>query len=282
MPKNEAPDTCQPANEIPLKSYGIIDRDMSIEDLDLTAEEIRRLGFSVLDVGFTAEQIESARSDFSNAHASYVKHHGLEKLRDCDEHNTIRMPMAGNPLPFRNLALNSKLLSLVERLIKGQFILNQQNGIINPANKEYNQGKWHRDVPYQHFVTSTPLAINALYCVDDFTLENGSTWVLPASHKEANYPSERYIKAHAQQLHAKAGQYVVLDCMLFHSGGSNHSTGVRRAVNHVYTIPFFKQQIRLAGNIDDSGLSDEHSRILGLNGFEPQSIDAYLESRSGK
>lgn len=39
-----------------------------------------------------------------------------------------------------------------------------------------------RPVLYQHYVSSSPLAVKALFCVDDFTHENGSTFVLPASH----------------------------------------------------------------------------------------------------
>ena len=33
--------------------------------------------------------------------------------------------------------------------------------------------------------------------------------------------------------------------MTFHSGGFNRTGEERRAVNHVFTIPYFKQQIRL-------------------------------------
>ncbi|WP_457831307.1 phytanoyl-CoA dioxygenase family protein, partial [Staphylococcus aureus] len=78
---------------------------------------------------------------------------------------------------------------------------------------------WPRDLPYQHYVSSTPLAVNALFCVDDFTLDNGSTFVIPATHKEINYPSESFVERNAVQVTAKAGQYILLDCMLFHSGG---------------------------------------------------------------
>jgi hypothetical protein len=34
-------------------------------------------------------------------------------------------------------------------VIQGTFILNQQNGIINPAKEADNQAAWHRDLPYQ-------------------------------------------------------------------------------------------------------------------------------------
>ena len=59
-------------------------------------------------------------------------------------------------------------------------------------------------------------------------------------HKTKNYPSNNYIKQNAIQLEAKAGCFIILDCMVYHSGGLNFSKNERRGVNHVYTIPYFK------------------------------------------
>jgi ectoine hydroxylase-related dioxygenase (phytanoyl-CoA dioxygenase family) len=68
--------------------------------------------------------------------------------------------------------------------------------------------------------------------------------------------------------------------MTFHAGGFNRTNRARRAVNHVYTIPFFKQQIKLPGNIDPGGLSPQQKSLLGFDYQEPASVGAYLESRA--
>jgi len=62
----------------------------------------------------------------------------------------------------------------------------------------------------------------------------------------------------------------------------NRTALPRRAVNHVFTIPFFKQQIRLAGHLDAATLSPEARDLLGFNYPEPTSVDAYLASRESK
>jgi ectoine hydroxylase-related dioxygenase (phytanoyl-CoA dioxygenase family) len=118
--------------------------------------------------------------------------------------------------------------------------------------------------------------------VDDFTLENGSTFVLPATHKSVNYPSQSYIQRNALQLEARAGQYILLDCMLFHSGGFNRATVERRAVNHVYTVPYFKQQIKLPDLMLHADLNPYQKDLLGFNFQEPASIDSYLDGRGPK
>lgn len=263
----------------PEKAYGILLQDAHQSVTDADADQIRRLGYAVVDSGFSPDEIAWLSERFDTTRAAYVAQWGAARLREADEHNGIRLPMALEPDAFRKLALNPRILALLDQLIHGQFILNQQNGVINPANEGYNQGLWHRDLPYQHFLSSTPLAINALYCVDDFTLENGSTWVLPATHKTAAYPSADYIARHALQVTARAGQYVVLDCMLYHSGGFNGASADRRAVNHVYTIPYFAQQIRIPGNVSEAGLSDDERRILGFGNATPQGVGEYLERR---
>jgi ectoine hydroxylase-related dioxygenase (phytanoyl-CoA dioxygenase family) len=266
----------------PEKSYGVLMRDEASGPVDRAADQILRLGYAVVDPGFSEAETAEIAARFDAARAAYTDRWGLERLRAADEHNGIRQPMAIDRDTFAKLALSPRILEVVGRLIRGQFILNQQNGVINPSGEGYNQGQWHRDLPYQHFVSSAPLAINALYCVDDFTVRNGSTWVLPATHKSAAFPSAEYLAQHAIQIEARAGQFIVLDCMLYHSGGFNRSGRERRAVNHVYTIPYFSQQIRIPGNIAEDGLSAEGRRILGFGAIQPQSVEEYLASRGRK
>ena len=265
---------------IPDASYGILVQDKPASELDEIAEQVRRLGYAILDSGFSADELAQLSEAFNRTRADYVQRWGEARLRSVNEYYTIRAPLThGDPL-FLRLATNTPLMTVLSQLIVGKFILNQQNGIINPPGETYNQGAWHRDLPYQHYTSSTPLAINALFCVDAFTPANGSTFVLPATHKTANFPSESYIQRNALQVEAKAGQYLLLDCMLFHAGGFNSTNRERRAVNHVYTIPYFKQQIKLPGLMSHVELTQEQMAILGFACQEPPTIDQYLITRS--
>ena len=262
-------------------SYGILETVEIDSDIDRVVEEVRTLGFSTLDSGLNPSQVEAFRLQFDAAHARYISLYGAHLLEATDEIHTMRLPMLLDRA-FLSLATNAKLQSLLPRLISGAFMLNQQNAIVNPAGKDYNQSAWHRDLPYQHFVSSTPLAINALFCVDDFTLENGATYVLPASHKQGPFPSASYIDKHAYQVEAPAGTFIILDCMTFHRGGPNRSLRDRRAVNHVFTIPFFKQQIDIPPNIASESLSDAEKSLLGFQYETPKSVSAYLDRRARK
>jgi ectoine hydroxylase-related dioxygenase (phytanoyl-CoA dioxygenase family) len=245
-------------------------------------EQIRSIGYAVLEGGVTEDELSSLSGRFDEARSRYCEVHGEASLREINEQNTIRAPIAYDSEMFLSLALNPRLLRVVSSLIHGKFILNQQSGIINPPLEGYNQGSWHRDLPYQHFISSHPLAVNALFCLDAFTRENGATFVIPASHKSEPFPSRSYIERNAIQVEAKPGSYIILDCMLFHAGGFNQTQRARRAVNHVYTIPFIKQQIDLQPITKHLHLSPEVQSLLGYPYTEPRSVGEYLETRRAK
>ncbi|MHC8349698.1 phytanoyl-CoA dioxygenase family protein [Pseudomonas sp. RT4P38] len=267
------------SNNTPTSSYGVLQRTISENLIDLAVEQVGSLGYATIPSGLSIDELNSFQKDFDSNHNQYIETFGLDKLSSTDELNTVRAPLTHGPESFLKIATNETLLFTVGRLIQGQFILNQQNSIINPPKKQYNQGAWHRDLPYQHFTSSSPIAINAIFCVDDFTKNNGGTFVLPASHKSTSFPSAEYINNNAIQIEAMAGDFIILDCMLFHAGGFNSTSLVRRGLNHVFTIPFFKQQINLPANIDASNLSEDIKRLLGFTYSEPKTISEFLSGR---
>jgi ectoine hydroxylase-related dioxygenase (phytanoyl-CoA dioxygenase family) len=229
---------------IPNKNYGVNEQTEITSKIDKNIEDICVNGFTVLNDCFKESEIEEISKCFDDTKKQFYQMYSYKYLQSLDEHNSIRAPFLIDKTGiFTKLVTNKKLMKLVSGLIRGSFYLNQQNGIINPAGEKYNQGMWHRDLPYQHFTSSTPLGINALYCVDDFTLENGSTFVLPGTHKVTKFPSDMFVKENAKQIIAKSGSYIVLDCMIFHSGGLNKSLHDRRAVNHLFTIPHISKPI---------------------------------------
>ena len=265
---------------LPTKSYGVLERHSADSSIELAAEELKNLGFAVLDSGLDTIEVSNLSNLFDVTYKEYVEKFGAQKLRDLNEIHVMRAPMFHGDHSFIKLALNKNLIELIKLLIKGKFILNQQNGIINPPKEVYSQSKWHRDLPYQHFTSSRPLALNALFCIDDFNAENGATFVLPGSQKMELFPSEKFIMNNSVQLEAKAGSFIILDSMIYHAGGANNTTATRRGVNHVFTIPYFKQQINIPLNLSTHSLSEDERDVLGFNFMEPSSIEAFFDRRS--
>ena len=272
-------DSHSPDDDVPF--YGVLKRNSVGNPIDKVVEEIVNLGFSVIHSGLSDDEIQSLSSKFDFLHARYLRIYDSKYLESIDEHNSIRLPLAFDRA-FIELATNKNVLNVVERLIVGKFMLNQQNGIINPPGKQYSQGAWHRDLPYQHFVSSRPIAINALYCVDDFTKDNGATHVLPASHKQESFPSDAYTLKNSAQITARAGSFIMMDCMTFHRGGVNNTRAKRRAVNHIYTIPHIKQLIDIPALLGEEGMDVYVQELLGYSYGLPRSIDDFLKTRNNR
>lgn len=265
-----------------IKKYGVRLATKTCDETDVHCENLRRNGYTVVKSGLDADQLASLKSKILKLKIFYVKN--LKKIVDLikvDEHNTIRAPFLFDR-EFLDISFNKNLIQVVEKILNGNFILNQQNVIINPGKQDYNQAAWHRDLPYQHFTISNPLAVNALFCVDDFTIENGSTFVLPASHFISDFPSEKFVVDNEIQISAKKGDYILIDSMLYHKGGFNSTDQDRIGVNNVFSSPIIRRQIDFSEesfefNVDNL---DEYIRSrLGLQYKSHRSIEEFLQSR---
>jgi len=264
------------------ESYGVLKRQVATSEIDRVVEEIKLLGYSSIDSGYTESEIQQIR-ELSKVTAKNYK----LKYQDMDlilsgELNNHRAPLLED-IMFLQIAQNMSIMEIVSRLIIGEFFLNQQNLVINPpSSKNYNQLRFHRDLPYQHFVSSRPIAINALFAVDDFTIENGATIVIPASHKMEEFSSDLVIGNRAQQMEVKAGSFLILDCMTFHAAASNSSSADRVGINHVYSTVMLRPQIdweRAIPKEIQENLDLHQKKLLGLNYPIAGNVRDFLEHR---
>lgn len=245
-------------------------------------ENIIRRGFSIVDSGFSAKFLSSLRQQIDKLKGEYIENYSLSKLKLIDEHNTLRAPFLNSPI-FLKVAFNKKLIQVLSNVLGNNFILNQQNVIINPAKEAYNQNKWHRDLPYQHFVSSRPLAINALFCLDDFTSNNGATFVMPGSHNHERFPSEKYVMNEEIQVSAPAGSYIILDSMLYHKGGNNKSNSSRIGINNVFSSPMIRRQIDFSENDFCYKISHlDNVERLGMNFKSFHSVASFINNQITK
>ena len=159
------------------------------------------------------------------------------------------------------------------------FVLHLQNGIINMPNLEHHQGSWHRDLPYQNWTSSEPLACNLYYCLDDFNAQTGATFLLPFSHQFNAAPSQQYMEKHAIQVNANAGAVILFNSMLFHKAGFNSTTSqIRRGINHVYVKPIITQQIDMPAFLMGKYAEDD---FLGmLFGYKTKLANSVVDYRN--
>ena len=268
-----------------IRTFGVKELSPPGSELDRHVEEIRLAGYTTLAGVLSDAETAEARSKIDSIYSRQLEEVGGEsRLAAINDSYNARCLLAYDDF-FLGVAANARVLAVVRRLLGDYFTLMLQNGIINvPAvGDEQNAGYWHRDLNYQHFVSTRPISVSALFCVDDFSEETGGTLVLPGTHRAEAFPSEDYVRRHETVINARAGSAVVFDSMLYHRGGHNRSTGARRAVNHMYTLPFVKQQISLP-----KALGGRHSedvflrRFLGYESEPDESVVEFRRRRLGR
>ncbi|MFL6231265.1 MAG: phytanoyl-CoA dioxygenase family protein [Pyrinomonadaceae bacterium] len=265
-----------------VKMFGVREQTRLSSEDDAHVEEIRMVGYTVLPGVLGEPELAALRSKMDRIYQTQIEEMGGEdRLAAINDTYNARCPLAYDE-QFLSVAAHPRVLSLVKRFLGDYVVLMLQNGIINVpgVGDAQNAGYWHRDLNYQHFISTRPLSMSALFCIDDFSAETGGTCVLPASHKSESFPSEEYVRAHETVIEAKAGCALVFDSMLYHRGGHNRSPRVRRALNHMYTPPLIKQQINLPKMLGGRYSDDPFlARFLGYESESDESVAAFRENR---
>jgi ectoine hydroxylase-related dioxygenase (phytanoyl-CoA dioxygenase family) len=263
-----------------LKSYGVRQATELESDVDRFREEIVINGFTVVPDVLPEATLAEARQRIDTVYSAQANEVGGEdNLRKINDALVGRCLLAYDDyfLPF---ATNAKVHAVVSSLLGDYFTILQQNAVINAPTDKHYQSAWHRDLAYQHFVSSRPLAVSALYCIDDFSEVTGGTYVLPGSHRMEAFPSRDFIAAHELTVKAKAGSALIFDSMVYHRGGVNRSNGLRRGVNHLFGLPFIKQQISFPRSLGGKYKDDPTlSRFLGYDTEAAESVVHWRTNR---
>ena len=245
-----------------MKTHAVREFHVNHDEADLYAEEIRNIGFTVVESGFSVDELQLIRQKIDDIYEQQVREVGgedvIKRINDADLVRCI----IGYDDYFLALATHPLIMAVTRKLLGENFILMSQNAIINRPAEEHYQVTWHRDLNYQHYVSSRPLGFSALYAVDDFSEVTGGTWLIPASHKSEPFPSEDYVRRHRTQISAPAGSILLLDPMVYHRAGVNRSGRLRRSVNHIYTVPMIQQQISLPSMLGDKFSDDPFLRMF--------------------
>src|SRR3954464_7029373 len=165
-----------------IKYHAVREFRQNKDEDDFAAEEIRQIGYTVIPSGYSADELQLIREKLDTIYAAQIEElGGAANLKAINDANVARCTVEYDDY-FVKLAAHPRLLAIGRRLMSAPFILMSQNGIINRPDDEHYQVTWHRDLNYQHFVSSRPLAMSALYCIDEFSDVTGATAVIPASH----------------------------------------------------------------------------------------------------
>lgn len=240
-------------------------------------ELLEREGYFVIERVFDDGFLQETRERMSQIWDAQLAQYGEEFLERIGDHGVIRAMMEIDPF-FLEYIRHPTIFRYVEATVGPTAILHLQNGVVAHPDRPHNQGRYHRDFP-KNFLPSKIISFNAFVAVDDFNEQTGGTWVVPGTHRFESLPSEEYVQGYEKQLSMPAGSVLFFDSMLWHRGGVNYSSSIRRGINHQFTRPFIKQQLDypviMKGKVD---LESPIAQTLGMWSITPKSVSEYRVS----
>ncbi len=166
----------------------------------------------------------------------------------------------------------------IKFFLQGNYVLNGLSGVLNAKDAKPYVQNVHRDL--RSFTANLKLMIQMIVLLDDFTEENGATYLLSGSHKKDVKPDESYFYQHADRAIAKKGSIILFDSNLWHAAGKNLSAENRRVLTLSFTKPFFKPQFdfpRFLGYGFGEKLNDNLRQVIGYNARVPANLYEFYQ-----
>ena len=241
------------------------------------AERMRVHGWCLFEAAVPMDMVETMRADLDAAWR--ICRAVQEKNGVADDATLTVHHLVGLKPSFLDYITESEPLSpFLEHYFEGRYILNSFGGAINTRGRTSYAQRIHRDI--RSFSGEMPLLLNTLVMLDDFTPENGATYLMTGSHHRAEAPPAEEFYATAERAVGPAGSVLVFNSNLWHAGGDNRTDRPRRSVTPMYCKPFMKQQFdypRAVGYERADSLSAHARQVVGFNARTPASLDEWYQ-----
>ena len=127
------------------------------------------------------------------------------------------------------------------------------------------------------------IVANVLWALDDFTLENGATRLVPGSHRFMNFTKDGKVYDEEIIIPARRGSAIIFNANLWHGGGPNKDGTSRWALALGYARWFIKPSFDYMKNTPATiweKLTDQQHRLLGYDLAPPKDEFTRVRRRS--
>ena len=247
--------------------------------------ELKEQGYTIIRNLIDDNWLDLLRDGLDNA---FIEHRQTQLNNGNDIHT--------DGVALHVLLSNPIFISFLEKLQKTGFfnflsesffgskcIINSFSGLDNLPNQPNFSAIIHRDLRF--YSGNFPIMINCLLMVDDFTIENGGTYLLPYSHLEERKPSDEEFFQNAIQAIGKRGDMIIFNANVWHSSAPNTTQDHRRAIPITVSKSFMKQLLdypRAIGYDKMNTFSVELQELLGYHSRVPASLIEWYQPKENR
>ena len=195
--------------------------------------------------------------------AGLDRHPSIDPTRELfvlNLHNKDNMflPLIDHPL----------ITPLLEHYLDKTLILSNFNGRATVQGSQPQHFHIDCRIPFP----STMIMMQAIWMINDFTVENGATRVVPGSHKFSEAPNRPLDHPQARPATGKAGSVLFYNSSLWHGAGPSTASEVRWGILAIYSRWFIKPTMDFTQNTPPevyARLSARQKQYLGFNSIPP-------------
>jgi ectoine hydroxylase-related dioxygenase (phytanoyl-CoA dioxygenase family) len=235
------------------------------ETKDIHLQSFDRLGFFVIKGAIPSEKVAEIREKLYGVYETQLNEvGGAHNLKKINDDNIARALFAYDPVFLKEILNNPKTLPYLDVLLDKNYTLYSQVGVFSRPQSELYQVAWHREIQYQHYTTSRPLAVQTLFILNEFNETTGGTLFLPGSHLFEKFPCDEFVLKNQIQPILEAGDVVVMNSMLYHRAGINRSNMDRVLITNTFVRPILASEFNYTAMIDPQTLSQQEAQMLGF------------------
>lgn len=215
---------------------------MQNTDFDVEAHNLRMIqdGYTVVDDFLDPATLAQVREGLTPHLGAYLGRNDFEGFLTERVYTLVARGKV-----FEDITEDPRILALLDRFLLPGYLLTASQAIcIHPG--EDAQGVHIDDSFYRLPRPRPPVSISLIAAIDEFTLENGATEIIPGSHRwsdaEVAALTPERTKSLLQPMTLKAGSAIVFQGNMLHQGGANRSQMSRLALTNQYCQPWGRTQ----------------------------------------
>jgi ectoine hydroxylase-related dioxygenase (phytanoyl-CoA dioxygenase family) len=247
--------------------------------------ELKELGYTILRNQVDTHWLNVLSKQID---AAFIEHRNIQLHNNNDiKSEGVALHVLLNSIKFtdflQTLIDNGFIQSLRDNFFHSNCILNSFSALNNLPNQPNFSAIVHRDLRF--YSGNFPIMLNCLIMIDDFSIENGATYLLSGSHLEERKPTDSEFFANATQSIGNRGDILIFNANVWHSSAPNITNDNRRAIPFTVSKSFMKQLLdypRAIGYEKIDTFSYELQQLLGYHSRVPASLDEWYQPEENR
>ena len=249
------------------------------------SQELAEQGYTIMQNQVTEDWLDvlshAMDKAFSEHREIQIKNNNDIKSEGVALHALLSSPIFIDFL--QTMIENGFIQSLQDNFFHSRCILNSFSALNNLPNQPNFSAIVHRDLRF--YPGNFPIMLNCLVMVNDFTIENGATYLLPKSHLEESKPKDEEFFSRAVQAIGKRGDILIFNANVWHSSAPNNTQEDRRAIPFTVSKSFMKQLLdypRALGYDKMDSFTPEMQQFLGYCSRVPASLEEWYQPEENR